>query len=54
MSLAEAIETTRIHRAVGLSSSRTAFVTWYPYGAPAINNMLEVDHAKIKRVLSQI
>jgi magnesium chelatase family protein len=30
MSLAEALETTRIHRVAGLSGGRTAFVTAYP------------------------
>jgi magnesium chelatase family protein len=30
MTLAEAIETTRIHRVAGLTSDRTAFVTIYP------------------------
>jgi hypothetical protein len=30
MTLAEAIETTRIHRVAGLTGARTAFVTVYP------------------------
>jgi magnesium chelatase family protein len=34
MSLAEALETTRIHRVAGLTSGRTAFVTTRPFRAP--------------------
>jgi magnesium chelatase family protein len=30
MTLAEAMETTRIHRVAGLTGARTAFVTVYP------------------------
>jgi magnesium chelatase family protein len=34
MSLAEAIETTRIHRVAGLTGDRTALVTTRPFRAP--------------------
>jgi hypothetical protein len=34
MTLAEAIETTRIHRVAGLTSARTALVTTRPFRAP--------------------
>jgi len=34
MSLAEALETTRIHSVAGLTSGRTAFVTTRPFRAP--------------------
>jgi magnesium chelatase family protein len=34
MPLAEAIETTRIHRVAGLNGDRTAFVTTRPLRAP--------------------
>src|SRR6266545_6575571 len=34
MSLAEALETTRIHRVAGLTGGRTAFVTTRPFRAP--------------------
>jgi magnesium chelatase family protein len=34
MTLAEAIETTRIHRVAGLTGDRTAFVTARPFRAP--------------------
>ena len=34
MTLAEAIETTRIHRVAGLTGDRTALVTTRPFGAP--------------------
>jgi Magnesium chelatase, subunit ChlI len=34
MTLAEAIETTRIHRVAGLTGARTAFVTTRPFRAP--------------------
>jgi magnesium chelatase family protein len=34
MTLAEAIETTRIHRAAGLTGARTALVTTRPFRAP--------------------
>jgi magnesium chelatase family protein len=34
MSLAEAIDTTRIHRVAGLTGGRTAFVTMRPFRAP--------------------
>jgi magnesium chelatase family protein len=34
MTLAEAIETTRIHRVAGLTGGRTAFVTMRPFRAP--------------------
>jgi magnesium chelatase family protein len=34
MTLAEAIETTRIHHVAGLTSDRTAFVTTRPFRAP--------------------
>jgi predicted ATPase with chaperone activity len=34
MTLAEAIETTRIHRVAGLTGDRTAFVTTRPFRAP--------------------
>ena len=54
MPLAAAIETTRINRVADLTGGRTAFVTRHPCGAPAISNMLEVNHAKVKRALSQI
>jgi predicted ATPase with chaperone activity len=54
MRLADALETTRIHRVAGLTGARTAMVTTRPCRAPAINNTLEVDHAKVKRALSQI
>jgi magnesium chelatase family protein len=33
MTLAEAIETTRIHRVAGLTGDRTAFVTMHPFRA---------------------
>jgi magnesium chelatase family protein len=33
MTLAEAIETTRIHRVAGLTGARTAFMTVYPSAA---------------------
>jgi hypothetical protein len=54
MRLAEALDTTRIHGVAGLTGARTAMVTTRPCRAPAINNTLEVDHAKVKRALSQI
>jgi hypothetical protein len=54
MTLAAAMETRRINRVADLTGGRTAFVTRHPCGAPAINNMLEVNHAKVKRALSQI
>jgi magnesium chelatase family protein len=34
MSLAEAVETTRIHRVAGLTGDRTALVTTRPFRAP--------------------
>jgi magnesium chelatase family protein len=34
MSLAEAIETTRMHRVAGLTGGRTALVTRWPFRAP--------------------
>jgi magnesium chelatase family protein len=34
MSLAEALETTRIHRVAGLTGARTAVVTTRPFRAP--------------------
>src|ERR671938_396425 len=34
MSLAEALETTRIHRVAGLTGGRTSFVTTRPFRAP--------------------
>jgi len=34
MTLAEALETTRIHRVAGLTGGRTAFVTTRPFRAP--------------------
>jgi magnesium chelatase family protein len=34
MTLAEAIETTRIHRVAGLTGDRTALVTTRPFCAP--------------------
>ena len=34
MTLAEAIETTRIHRVAGLTGDRTALVTTLPFRAP--------------------
>jgi magnesium chelatase family protein len=34
MTLADAIETTRIHRVAGLTGERTAFVTTHPCRAP--------------------
>jgi magnesium chelatase family protein len=34
MTLAEAIETTRIHRVAGLTGDRTAFITTRPFRAP--------------------
>jgi magnesium chelatase family protein len=34
MSLAEALETTRIHRVAGLTGDRTAWVTTRPFRAP--------------------
>jgi magnesium chelatase family protein len=34
MTLAEAIETTRIHRVAGLTGARTAWVTTRPFRAP--------------------
>jgi magnesium chelatase family protein len=34
MTLAEAIETTRIHRVAGLTGGRTALVTTRPFRAP--------------------
>jgi len=34
MTLAEAIETTRIHRVAGLTGDRTAWVTTRPFRAP--------------------
>jgi magnesium chelatase family protein len=34
MTLAEAIETTRIHRVAGLTGDRTALVTTRPFRAP--------------------
>jgi magnesium chelatase family protein len=34
MTLAEAIETTRIHRVTGLTGNRTAVVTTRPFRAP--------------------
>jgi magnesium chelatase family protein len=34
MSLAEALETTRIHSVAGLTGDRTAFVTTRPFRAP--------------------
>jgi magnesium chelatase family protein len=34
MTLAEAIETTRIHRVAGLTGDRTALVTTHPFRAP--------------------
>jgi magnesium chelatase family protein len=34
MTLAEAIETTRIHRVAGLTGNRTAVVMTRPFGAP--------------------
>jgi magnesium chelatase family protein len=34
MSLAEALETTRIHRVAGLTGARTALVTMRPFRAP--------------------
>jgi magnesium chelatase family protein len=34
MRLADALETTRIHRVAGLTSGRTAFVTTRPFRAP--------------------
>jgi magnesium chelatase family protein len=34
MTLAEAIETTRLHRVAGLTGDRTAFVTTRPFRAP--------------------
>ena len=54
MTLAEAIETARIHRVADLTGGRTAFVTRHPCGAPVISNMLEVNPPKVKRTLSQI
>jgi magnesium chelatase family protein len=35
MTLAKAVETTRIHRVAGLTGDRTALVTTRPYRAPA-------------------
>ena len=54
MTLAAAIETTRINRVADLTGGRTAFVIRRPCGAPAISNMLEVNHTKVKRALSPI
>jgi hypothetical protein len=54
MTLAVAIETTRIHCVADLTGGCTAFVSWHPCGDPAISNMLEVKHAKVKKALSQI
>lgn len=34
MSLAEALDTTRLHRVAGLTGDRTAFVTTRPFRAP--------------------
>jgi magnesium chelatase family protein len=34
MSLAEALETTRIHSVAGLTGGRTAFITMRPFRAP--------------------
>jgi magnesium chelatase family protein len=34
MTLAEAVETTRIHRVAGLTGARTAWVTTRPFRAP--------------------
>jgi len=34
MGLAEALETTRIHRVAGLTGGRTAFITTRPFRAP--------------------
>jgi magnesium chelatase family protein len=34
MTLAEALETTRLHRVAGLTGGRTAFVTTRPFRAP--------------------
>jgi magnesium chelatase family protein len=34
MTLAEAIDTTRMHRVAGLTGARTAFITTRPFRAP--------------------
>jgi len=46
MSLAEALETTRIHRVAGLTGDRTAVVTTRPGGAPYLT-ILDVDRVSL-------
>jgi magnesium chelatase family protein len=40
MSLAEALETTRIPRVAGLTGARTAFVTTRPFRAPTVPSQM--------------
>jgi hypothetical protein len=51
MTFAAAIDSTRVHSVAGFTGDRTAFVSRHPCGAPAIRNMLEVKHAKVKKKL---